>query len=324
MIRGGGAPGTPGLLDGLLDLLRDLFGASVEVQNFTLANERSAYLVLLLTLRQPALDIVVKLAGPVAQAARDFDRTERLHQIVQAHTTIPVPETIAVDVTMERWPWRFCIREQMPGQEWASVRRSLDAHLLGDAQRQLGDAVGQLHSIRFASFGEIDADGPFGAGSDWPTALLERSRRAIRPGRLRALFLAAFNRHQDLLTSVVGARLCHDDLHQHNILFRRDGERWQLAAIVDFDKAWAGHRETDLARLDLWRGMTGPQFWAGYEQHCPVDADYPRRRAFYQLLWCLEYARPTARHEADTRRICAELGLPVPADRPLFDSTGLS
>ena len=152
-------------------------------------------------------------------------------------------------------------------------------------------------------------------------ALLERARRAIRPGRLRALFLTALNRHQDRLADVQEASLCHDDLHQHNILFRREGECWLLATILDFDKAWAGHRESDLARLDLWTGMTGPDFWSGYAQHCPVDPAYPRRRGLYQLLWCLEYARPTPKHEADTRRVCADLGLPLPSDGPLFGST---
>jgi hypothetical protein len=28
------------------------------------------------------------------------------------------------------------------------------------------------------------------------------------------------------------------------------------------------------------------------------------------LLWCLEYARSTAKHLANTQRLCAELGLP--------------
>src|SRR4051812_37398985 len=124
MFRGGGPPGATGGLDGLLDLLRDLFGASVVVENFTLAHERSGYLVLLLTLPQPALDLVVKLAGPDARAASAFDRTVRIHQMVRDRTTIPVPETIAVDVSMARWPWRYFIREHIPGQEWAAVRRS--------------------------------------------------------------------------------------------------------------------------------------------------------------------------------------------------------
>jgi hypothetical protein len=33
-------------------------------------------------------------------------------------------------------------------------------------------------------------------------------------------------------------------------------EQGRLATIQDFEKAWAGHSETDLARLEFWRGMT--------------------------------------------------------------------
>lgn len=30
----------------------------------------------------------------------------------------------------------------------------------------------------------------------------------------------------------------------------------------NFDRAWAGERESDLARLALWVGMTGGPFWS--------------------------------------------------------------
>ncbi|MEW6093889.1 MAG: fructosamine kinase family protein, partial [Chloroflexota bacterium] len=98
--------------------------------------------------------------------------------------------------------------------------------------------------------------------------------------------------------------------HKHNILFQRQQGQWRLATILDFDKAWAGHHETDLARLELWEGMTSKAFWRSYRAICPADPLYKQRRPIYQLLWCLEYARPTAKHLADTQRVCAELGLP--------------
>jgi len=79
--------------------------------------------------------------------------------------------------------------------------------------------------------------------------------------------------------------------------------------VIDFDSAWAGCSESDLARLELWRGMMGEGFWETYQNYVPVSARYPERRPIYQLLWCLEYARPTAQHLADTKRICATLGI---------------
>ncbi len=80
--------------------------------------------------------------------------------------------------------------------------------------------------------------------------------------------------------------------------------------MLDFDKAWAGCGESDLARLELWRGMTGDGFWQGYTSLLPIPAGYADRRPLYQLLWCLEYARPTPEHIADTAAVCATLGIP--------------
>ena len=61
--------------------------------------------------------------------------------------------------------------------------------------------------------------------------------------------------------------------------------------------------------MDLWRGMTGEAFWSAYRARQPVGDRYTARRPLYQLLWCLEYPHRTPQHLADTRRVCAELGL---------------
>jgi fructosamine-3-kinase len=103
--------------------------------------------------------------------------------------------------------------------------------------------------------------------------------------------------------------LCHDDLNPHNILVARQDGRWRVTAVVDFDSAWAGSGESDLARLELWRGMTDDGFHDAYRGVLPAAAGYQERRPIYQLLWCLEYARATPQHRADTAAVCAELGI---------------
>lgn len=63
--------------------------------------------------------------------------------------------------------------------------------------------------------------------------------------------------------------------------------------------------------MDLWTGMTDDGYWRAYEEIHPVDPLFKQRRPIYQLLWCLEYARPTADHLRDTQRLCEELGVAV-------------
>jgi fructosamine-3-kinase len=166
-----------------------------------------------------------------------------------------------------------------------------------------------LHSIEFPAFGELTADGAPANAAPYAAALAERARLFIKSERLRDLFLSALEQNAALFADVRQPCLCHEDLHQHNILFQFVKGHWHLAAILDFDKAWAGHGESDLARMEFWKGMTDTEFWRAYELVRPIEPLYQQRRLVHQLFWCLEYARPTKEHLADTRRLCVELGL---------------
>ena len=291
-------------------LLRQIFGSKVELVSHEIGNQHPDYLVLLIQLEHPSIKVVIKIAGPDAPLTCPFDRTAMLHRLVARHTTIPMPEVLAVDVTYQTWPWRYFVKAYIPGQEWATVRQLMSAQELSVAYQQIGNAVAQLHTIHFSAFGELTIEGNVQEGSSFIAAFQARAQCSIKITRLRDLFLSTLDEHKALFSDVQQSSLCHEDLHKHNILFHyRQGE-WHLATILDFDKAWAGHSETDLARLDLWKGMTDRQFWQSYEAICPVAPLYKQRRPIYQLLWCFEYAQQTADHLADTQRVGAELGIP--------------
>ncbi len=296
--------------DQLLQLLRQTFGARVEIIESTIGNQHPDYLVLLIKLRHPSLEVVVKLAGPKAPLHCPFDRTAMLHHLVTARTTIPMPEVIAVDVTYQTWPWRYFIKTHIPGLEWAVAREQMSPEQRSDAHRQIGDAVGQLHAIHFPGFGELAVDGSIQKGASFYEALIERSRLFIKSERMRELFYSVVEKREQLFNTIRTASLCHEDLHWHNVLFHYNEGYWRLATILDFDKAWAGYHETDLARLELWKSMVADEFWLAYKAHCSINPLYEQRRPIYQFLWCLEFARLTEKHLADTRHLCQELGLP--------------
>jgi len=296
--------------DLLLQLLRETFGAQVELIHCTVGNQHHDYVVLLVQLRRPAIEAVVKLAGPAAPLACPFERTAMLHRLVAARTSIPMPEILAVDTSYQCWPWRYLIKTHIPGLEWAEVRPQLNAEELSSAYHQMGNAVAQLHAIRFPAFGELAVDGSVQGEGTYLSALTEHARSCIQHAHVRDLFLSVLESQRPLFLDVRQASLCHEDLHKHNILFQLRQGQWHLATILDFDKGWAGHHEIDLARLELWEGTLSREFWRAYEAICPIESLYGQRRPTYQLLWCLEYARSTAKHLADTQRLCAELGLP--------------
>lgn len=300
---------TPELHDLVSRLLRHTLGSHVELVAYTIANQRPDYLVLLADLARPTLRISIKLAGPNAPYVYPFERTAMLHMLVQTQTTIPMPDIIAVDTSYQQWPWRYLIKTYIPGHEWARVHPHLNPHELHNTYQHFGHAIAQLHTIQFPTFGELTVDGRVQGSMEFVAALTKRAQLSIQSPYLRQVFLEVIERYEHLFTDLSPAHLCHEDLHGHNILVHQEQGEWQIATILDFDKAWAGHHETDLARLELWTGMIGEGFWDAYESLMPVTTSYPQRRPIYQLLWCFEYAAATPQHLADTQQVCHQLGM---------------
>jgi aminoglycoside phosphotransferase (APT) family kinase protein len=294
----------------LQQLLQHTFGTKVELIDCQIGNRHHDYLVLLLQLRRPSIEVVAKLAGPEAAMACSFDRTAMLHHLVATQTTIPMPEVLAVNMSYQDWPWRYFIKTHITGQEWAVVRGQMNMEELSDAYRQIGSAVAQLHTIHFPGFGELAVDGSVRGNEAYFPALAKHARFIIQSAHLWDIFTSLLEKQEHLFRDVHQASLCHEDLHGYNLLFQKRQGQWRLATILDFDKAWAGHHETDLARLEFWKGMTSEAFWQAYKAVCSIEPMYQQRRPIYQLLWCLEYAQPTTEHLADTQHLCAELGLP--------------
>ncbi len=296
--------------DQLLQLLQQAIGTQVELVGQKIVNQQFDYLVLVAQLHHPSIKVVIKIAGPGARMAASFDRTVMINRLVASSTTIPMAEVLAVDVSGHEWPWRYLLMTYIPGREWAIVRRRMNAQEMSDAYRQIGDAAAQLHMIHFPAFGELAGDGSVRGERSFYAEFTQRARSCIQNDRLYDQFLSVLQPNQALFTDVRQACLCHEDLHGYNILFEHRQDQWHLATILDFDKAWSGNHQIDLARLEFWKGMTSKEFWEAYTANCSIEPLYVQRRPIYQLLWCFEYARNTPRHLRDTRQLCEKLGLP--------------
>jgi aminoglycoside phosphotransferase (APT) family kinase protein len=107
--------------------------------------------------------------------------------------------------------------------------------------------------------------------------------------------------------------LVHDDLHHANVVFTARAGDCVLTGVLDWDKAWAGPGESDVARMAFWDDMTGPAFWQTYRAARPTTPGERERMLVHQLLWCLEYDVRTSRHLADTAAVCDRLGVARPA-----------
>src|SRR5689334_21317518 len=170
--------------------------------------------------------------------AGSFQRTAALHRLVAERTTIPMPETIAVDTSLQGWPWRYFIRTAIAGQEWFTLRTALSQPELAEAYREIGSATAQLHSIVFPGFGSLTDEAGISAinnsAQSYLDALHAHARRIIRSPRLQEVFSRLLDRDAALFADVKVSSLSHEDLHGHNILMKQVDRHWRLATILDF------------------------------------------------------------------------------------------
>ncbi|MEP6665678.1 MAG: aminoglycoside phosphotransferase family protein [Nocardioidaceae bacterium] len=267
---------------------------------------RRDYWVLHCTVASAPHSLLVKLAGPDCPFPLDFARTGAVTARAAA-AGVPVAKVFASDDSYSAGPWRYLIQEFVAGHEWRHVRPTLSVAGAAAAYAQLADVMVALRSVTFGGFGPLGRDASPTSALNLLSGLEQRAETNVPDKRKAAAFMALLRREIQLFSPAGPASLCHDDLHHRNIIFDGSGDDARLRAVLDWDKAWSGPHESDIARMALWDDMTEPSFWSSYRQRCPPTEGEAHRRLIYQLLWCLEYDVATSRHRSDTERLANRL-----------------
>jgi Ser/Thr protein kinase RdoA (MazF antagonist) len=296
------------LFDDVRALVGEVINRSDPVRRVEAITIRDDGAVLMVT-TAAGVRLVVKLAAARTDHPINFERTAVLTALARS-TGAPVPEVLAADDSLFRGRWRYLIAEHIDGVSWRELRPRLSTAQVAAAHRALAETLLGVQTVRFTAYGELDRHGQPAGGQDVVTALHHRADLRVHDPRARATFHGVLTRDGALFSSQNSATLCHDDLHHDNVLFRDSANGWRLVALLDWDKAWAGPAESDVARMAFWDDMTGPGFWQVYPAPHDIDDDAAHRTLIYQLLWCLEYDDGTARHATDTTRLQRLLTVP--------------
>jgi len=255
-----------------------------------------------LLVRAGATRLVLKVASIDARPGIDLARSAAAQGLAQ-RAGVPVGAVVAAGVDTELPSVQYLLQEEVQGTEWRRVRPDLRPAELARASEDIAGAVLALQSITLPTFGALADSTP----RSLLDALYARVELRIPDAGRRRRAHDVLHDHADLFRAPDRPTLTHDDLHHANLLFRRGTSGWTLAGILDWDKAWAGPAESDVARMSFWDDMTDATFWSVYRAGAPASDGWEQRAAVYQLLWCLEYDVDTARHRQDTATLVARL-----------------
>jgi len=157
---------------------------------------------------------------------------------------------------------------------------------------RLGAALAELHRKPCKSFGRPDkrTTGSLGLPNDpratWadfyssqrlrPLSVIARERGALSENECSALEKIADNLHNAVIADDK-ASLLHGDLWAGNRLVDTGGQSWLIDPAAHF-----GHREFDLAMMQLFGGYAADCF-AAYHEAYPLQAGFEDRVPMHQL-----------------------------------------
>ncbi|MEU5890531.1 fructosamine kinase family protein [Streptomyces sp. NPDC047461] len=250
--------------------------------------------------------VIVKEAGSASAARAE---AAGLGWLADARA-VRVPVVHGLD---RRWLVTGCVPEGPPSAA-AAVR--------------FGRELAGLHAAGAPAFGAPPPDGPAEAyiglapmrnvpGNDWPRWYAEHRvlpylRQAVDRGTVLRDETVVVERVCERLADLAGPRedpaRLHGDLWSGNVLWGADGHVW----LID-PAAHGGHRETDLAMLQLFGCPHLTEVLDGYQDTTPLAAGWQQRVGLHQLFPLLVHAvlfgRPYAEQALGTaRRLLAEAG----------------
>jgi aminoglycoside phosphotransferase (APT) family kinase protein len=171
---------------------------------------------------------------------------------LQEALPVPVPRCLALDTSRDMLPLRFALMTALPG---TPVRSWMDRTDVEAVYRQMGALLRQMHATPMPSYGYIKDQGverPIASNGDYMAYAFDGAFRRFRDAggdaglarQLEALASASMD-----VTVSSGSVLCHDDLHQGNVLVEpRPSGELGLSGLIDFGNARAADPLFDLAK----------------------------------------------------------------------------
>jgi fructosamine-3-kinase len=221
-----------------------------------------------------------------------------LHDLMRAHTTIPVAEVIGYDFSRAHINRDYLVMTALPGVPLSEAPGLTQARF-DRALRQVGEYLRQLHTLtagehlRMEAYGYLGAHHPMEPQPTWAAAFHVMWNKLIddvvacgcyTPDEAQAmrdlpdLYVEQFDRP-------VTPCLLHMDVWGQNILIDPAGN---VSGLVDFDRALWGDVEIEFAVLD-YCGVSEPAFWEGYGAERDESPAAMIRRQFYLLYEMQKY-----------------------------------
>jgi hygromycin-B 7''-O-kinase len=225
-----------------------------------------------------------------------------VYDIIRHRTDLPCPEIIQCDDSKAVVAHSYILMTMVRGHTVRGLHLRSDDY--GTIYRRMGEALRALHEITFRHYGyasSVDIINPVTTNAEYMSCkFMDHLRDFQRLGGDSTLHAqvqeyVAARRH--LFDSCTTAVLCHNDLHEGNVLVAQAAGRWEISGIIDVCTAILADPLLDVARTDYASAVGDVTKRAGLlDGYGPMRDDWERAMKIYTLHHALEAWNWFAKH----------------------------
>ena len=222
-------------------------------------------------------------ASPKTAVLRIYDReasacAKEIKVLQRVAPDVPVPAVFYSEADPAGHIPPFAVLEFVEGVTLKDLNQTNDADGIAEAAYSAGRLLAQLGRHRFPASGlltpQLTVDSSFLDGSVTTSGLIElfaRSpffQRRVDPTLQERLMRAAHTWDECAPTGDEEARLVHGDFNRRNLIVKRGVKGWTIAAILDWEFAFAGPVSCDIGNFLRYEVPAQPRFEPFFSRGC--------------------------------------------------------
>ncbi|MFB8278862.1 phosphotransferase family protein [Nocardia colli] len=242
---------------------------------------------------EPATSVIVKVYAEQwrwKQAKEVF-----VYRLLRAHEVGPVPEILRVEPDTGVLGCAFTVLTMLPGQPLSQVSAYFDDAQLAHVYRQVGATLAAIHRIEQGSYGYLTTRilDPEPDNTAYMTRQFTKKLNEFAElggdSALHAGIRAYVANRVGLFRRCKVPVLCHNDLHEGNVLVGQVAGHWTMTGFIDVENALAGDPLLDLAKTDYYSVHGNPLKRAAVvDGYGELPEDWSATSALYRLYHALE------------------------------------
>jgi aminoglycoside phosphotransferase (APT) family kinase protein len=239
--------------------------------------------------------IVLRVAPINQDLLFDFEKSmmsaEPLFYKMLHEENIPTSEVVYYDNTFNIIDREYIIFKYIRSIPMNNV--TVPKNVKPGLYQRLGEIISLFHDIKCEKFGWKRPNNDLELFDHWGSFLNRFAREIVDKASNHGVFndceLERFINYfadTSVFNEVTQARMIHADLWEGNVLVNENAGKWDVAAIIDVDKAIFGDRDMEFASPT----MLNDEFLNGYGQRLGDSSASIFRRNVYNLLGSFMYA----------------------------------